>query len=329
MRRAILWLLASGSLIACGLPSSQTRAVSSNDFTWTQAADCPLPRFEAMGLAVQSKLLVMGGFISSSLDVTPRFDVFDPETNTWTQRQDLPGPETHVGVAMKDGIVYMVGGFRGPASSWVTSSEFWSYDFANDVWNALPPLPSRRVALSLTNVGNTFYAIGGLAADGDSDAADNTYWSIDDQQWTTSTDLPNPRNHLGGTVVQGNVYIVGGRHSWDETSGNQSELDAFDPTSSSWTQLTDIPLGRSEIAASTFSTGDHLFVIGGSVNPASPSSDVWVYDPSADQWSALPPLPSPRKGAVADVIGNKIIVTTGSPTGIDPAGTTWIGCCLD
>ncbi|HKD39351.1 MAG TPA: kelch repeat-containing protein, partial [Myxococcaceae bacterium] len=164
--------------------------------------------------------------------------------------------------------------------------------------------------------------------DGDSDAADNTYWSIDDQQWTTSTDLPNPRNHLGGAVVLGQVYIVGGRHSWDETAGNQSELDVFDPTSSSWTQLTDIPLGRSEIAGSTFSAGGRLFVIGGSVNPASPSSDVWVYDPSADQWSALPPLPSPRKGAVADVIGNKIIVTTGSPTGIDPAGTTWIGCCL-
>jgi len=27
--------------------------------------------------------------------------------------------------------------------------------------------------------------------------------------------------------------------------------------------------------------------------------------------------------------GSDGIVTTGSPTGIDPAGTTWIGCCLD
>src|SRR5215470_19200477 len=103
MRRATLCLVTSTLLIAWGMPTSQTRAFTSNDFSWTQAADCPLPRFEAMGLAVQGKLLVMGGFISSSLDVTPRVDVFDPETNTWAQRQDLPGPETHVGAAVKDG----------------------------------------------------------------------------------------------------------------------------------------------------------------------------------------------------------------------------------
>ena len=325
----MLSLLTTTLLFACEMSKSRLQAPAS-DFAWTQAAPCPLPRFEARGLAVQGNLLVMGGFTSASLDVTSRVDVFDPEANIWTQRQNLPGPETHVGAAVKDGTVYMVGGFRGPASSWVTSSEFWSYDFANDVWTALPPLPSQRAALSLTNVGNAFYAVGGLAADGNTDSANNTYWFIDDDQWTTSTDLPNPRNHLGGAVVLGQLYIVGGRHSWDEISGNQPELDAFDPTSSSWSRLADIPaLGRSEIAASTFSAGDRLFVIGGSVNPATPSAEVWVYDPTSDQWSALPPLPGPRKGAVAAAIGNKIVVTTGSPTGIDPDGTTWIGCCLE
>lgn len=300
-----------------------------SDFTWTQAADCPVPRFEAMGLAVQGMLLVMGGFISESLAVTSRVDVFDPDLNVWSQRQDLPGAETHAAPVLKDGTVYVVGGFRGPIETWVTSSEFWAYDFANDAWSALPPLPSPRAALSLTNVGSTFYAIGGLAADGNSDSSENTYWSIGDQEWTAAPGLPNPRNHLGGAVARGQVYIVAGRHSWDETSGNQSSLHQFDPTSSSWTTLTDIPLARSEIAASTFTAGDRVLVIGGSVNGAQPSSDVWVYDPQTDLWSALPPLPGPRKGAVADVIGNRVIVTTGSPTGIDPAGTTWIGCCLD
>jgi N-acetylneuraminic acid mutarotase len=328
MQRVISWKLASILLVACQSPSSPLEALTS-DFTWTQAADCPQPRFEAMGLGVNGQLLVMGGFVSESLAVTSRVDVFDPDSNVWSQRQDLPGAETHAAAVAKDGTVYVAAGFRGPIETWVTSSEFWAYDFANDVWNALPSLPAPRSALSLTNVGNTFFAIGGLAADGDSDSPENTYWSIDDGQWTAAPDLPNPRNHLGGAAVQGQVYIVGGRHSWDETGGNQSALHQFDPNSSRWTTLTDIPQGRSEIAASTFSTGDRLVVIGGSVKGARPSSDVWVYDPGTDQWAALPPLPGPRKGAVADVIGNRIVVTTGSPTGTDPAGTTWIGCCLD
>jgi len=328
MRRVVSAMLATVLLFACQ-PSASRRGALSSEFTWTQVADCPLPRFEAMGLAVDGKLLVMGGFISGSLAVTSRVDVFDPELNAWSQRQDLPGAETHAAAVAKDGTVYVVGGFRGPIQTWVTTSESWAYDFAGDVWNALPPLPSRRAALSLANVGNTFYAIGGLAVDGSSDSSENTYWSIDDEQWTAAPGLPNPRNHLGGAAALGQVFIVGGRHSWDETGGNQSALHRFDPQSSSWTALADIPQGRSEIAASTFSAGDRLVVIGGSVNGARPSADVWLYDPQTDQWDALPPLPGPRKGAVADAIGNKIVVTTGSPTGTDPAGTTWIGCCLD
>src|SRR5262249_29546850 len=327
MRQLIWSLLASAALVPCERPAVKIGALAS-DFTWTQAADCPMPRFEEMGLAEGGNRLVVGGFNSKMLDFTSRGDVVVAELNEWSQRQDLPGAQTHAAAVAKDGIVYVAGGFRG-IQTWVTSSEFWAYDFANDGWSSLPSLPSRRAALSLTNISNTFYAIGGLALDGSSDSSENTYWSIDDEQWPAAPALPNPRNHLGGAAGLGQVYIVGGRHSWDEAAGNQSALHRFDPKSSSWTTLTDIPLGRSEIAASTFFTRDHLVVIGGSVNGPSPSSDVWVYDPTADQWDALPPLPEPRKGAVADVIGNKIVVTTGSPTGIDPSGTTWIGCCLD
>jgi hypothetical protein len=59
-----------------------------------------------------------------------------------------------------------------------------------------------------------------------------------------------------------------------------------------------------------------------------PSADVLIYDPTLNAWSRLPSLPQPRKGAVATRIGPRIVVTTGSPTSIDPSATTWIGCCL-
>ncbi|HME90435.1 MAG TPA: hypothetical protein VKE49_03365, partial [Myxococcaceae bacterium] len=71
MRQLIWSLLASAALVACERPAVKIGALAS-DFTWTQAADCPMPRFEAMGLAVGGKLLVFGGFNSESLDVTSR-----------------------------------------------------------------------------------------------------------------------------------------------------------------------------------------------------------------------------------------------------------------
>ena len=61
--------------------------------------------------------------------------------------------------------------------------------------------------------------------------------------------------------------------------------------------------------------GTLVGVVGGSLPGIVPSDDVLVYDPARDAWSSLPPLPEPRKGAVAAQIGRQIVVTTGSPAG--------------
>ena len=64
------------------------------------------------------------------------------------------------------------------------------------------------------------------------------------------------------------------------------------------------------------------------MNGIMPSDDVFAYDPGEDRWASLPKLPEKRKGAVALQVGNRIVVTTGSPTSTDPIATTFIGCCL-
>ena len=45
--------------------------------------------------------------------------------------------------------------------------------------------------------------------------------------------------------------------------------------------------------------------------------------------ATLTELPEPRKGAVAVRVGKRVVVTTGSPTGTDPAATTFVGCCVE
>ena len=71
-----------------------------------------------------------------------------------------------------------------------------------------------------------------------------------------------------------------------------------------------------------------ILVVGGSLPDIIPSDDVFLYDPAADAWSNLPPLPEKRKGAVAQQVGSRIVVTTGSPTSVDPTPTTFVGCCI-
>lgn len=299
-------------------------------FTWTAAADCPVPRFEALGAVLDGELWVMGGFLSTKLDVTKGIDIYDPKSDTWRQGPALPGAETHAGVVGVDGGFMLVGGFLGNVHDRVTTAGVWRFDAASTTWSPGPELPSARAAVAAAITGTELHAAGGLAADGNSDSAEHVVLDLAGSGgWTSAAALPVPRNHGGGTASSGLVFAVAGRHGWDEIEGDSAALEAFDPVTGAWQERAPLPLARSEIAASTLAMNDgRLLVVGGSIPGKHPSDDVLVYDPERDVWSALPPLPEPRKGAVAARIGAKVVVTTGSPTSTDPSATTFVGCCL-
>ena len=313
-----------------GCSNSNGAADARDHFSWTEATACPLARFEALGVVVADELWVMGGFLSTMLDVTPRVDIYDPSTDTWRLGPDLPGAETHAGVANIDGDIVLVGGFAGNVLSRATSAGVWRFRAAEAAWVSGPDLPAPRAAVAAALIGSELHVAGGLAPDGDSDSGEHLFWDLaGPQEWQAAAPLPVPRNHGGGAASGGLFFAVAGRHGWDEVTGDDPALDAFDPATGAWTARAPMQVPRSEIGASTISMDDgRLLVIGGSIAGKQPSSDVLVYDPRRDLWSALPSLPAPRKGAVATRIGSRVIVTTGSPTSTAPSSTTYIGCCL-
>src|SRR4051812_27140087 len=96
-------------------------------FTWTEVTACPVPRFEASGVVVNGELWVMGGFLSSMLDVTKRVDIYNPSTDHWRLGPELPGAETHMGVvSVNDGFV-LVGGFQGNVLDRITTAGVWHF----------------------------------------------------------------------------------------------------------------------------------------------------------------------------------------------------------
>lgn len=291
---------------------------------WMEAAPCPLPRFEAMGAAVDGEVWVMGGFTSGALAVTARVDIYDPESDTWRRGADVPVAETHSGTAVDGNQVFLVGGMRGWPPTVVASAHRWR----DGAWQALPDLPDARAAMALVVTGGILHAVGGLAADGNSDSESHAVLRVDGEDgWTAAAGLPNARNHLGGAAVMDTVFVVGGRHGWDESAGHQGSMHAL--VDGAWMERAAVPFARSEIGASVIALGDGLVVIGGSTMGVQPTDSVVRYRISGDTWEALTPLPEPRKGAVAERVGRKIVVTTGSPTSTDPSGTTWIGCCVE
>jgi len=300
-------------------------------FSWTKGQDCPLARFEASGVVVGGELWVMGGFTSARLDVTRRVDIYAPATDAWRPGPDLPGAETHMAVVAVGDDVIIAGGFPGAfAPMPFPTAAVWRHDAVTSTWRPGPELPAPGAAFAWALIGSAMHVAGGLYYDGRVDAEAHHVWDVAGAaSWTVAASIPNPRNHGGGAAAGGLFYAIAGRHRWDEVAGDVPDVDAFDPATGVWMSRAPLPSARSEIGASTSTLSDgRLLVVGGSLPGIVASAAAFIYDPSADTWSTLPCLPEPRKGAVAFEVGDRIIVTTGSPTSTDPSPSTFVGCCL-
>jgi N-acetylneuraminic acid mutarotase len=313
-------------------PACASADAAATGFAWTLAAPSPTARFEANGAVVGGELWVLGGFTSANLQVTGRVDIYDPAGDAWRAGPDLPGAETHIAVVTYAGDVIVSGGFNGAFTGArpPTSDAVWRWSAGAATWSAGPSLPAPGAAFSWALLGTAFHLAGGLGVDGSSDSAAHYVWDLAGAAtWTTAAPLPDARNHGGGAASDGLFYAIAGRHGWNESSGDVADVDAFDPATGSWTPRAPIPVARSEIGAATSVTADgRVVVVGGSLAGIRPSADVLIYDPAVDAWCALPSLPEPRKGAVAAVIGSRLVVTGGSPTSVDPSAATFVGCCL-
>jgi N-acetylneuraminic acid mutarotase len=297
---------------------------SSNLFAWTTKAASPIARSEAQGTTANGKLYVFGGFISGTCCIaTTRSDVFDPATNTWTRIADLPEPITHAPAVVDGDTIYLVGGYvgdhPGPATSHV-----WKYDVKGNTWSAGPDLPASRGAGAAARLGRELHYFGGhnRGEPFASDKGNHYVLSLDGgTSWSTAESLPNPRNHLTGATAAGKIYAIGGQHEHDEVSGNQAEVDAYDPATNSWTQVADLPAPRGHVS-STVRNG-RILAIGGTINGDAPSAAVTAYDPATDVWVKLQSLPAARKTPVTGLIGDELIIATGA----DPAATAtaWSG----
>jgi N-acetylneuraminic acid mutarotase len=90
----------------------------------------------------------------------------------------------------------------------------------------------------------------------------------------------------------------------------------YDPARDAWTEKKPMPHPVHHAAVTALNGKMYLF--GGFDLPPSgppgwnPVSDAWEYDPAADAWKALAPMPTTRGGSVAAVVGGKIYVIGGA-----------------
>jgi N-acetylneuraminic acid mutarotase len=131
---------------------------------------------------------------------------------------------------------------------------------------------------------------------------------------------------MSGVAVGGLVYAVGGQHGTNEFTGNQDDVDAYDPQTDQWTFVADLPEPLGHITASTFVRNGRIVITAGRGNSGI-TAKVIEYDPPTDTWVSLPDLPDVRQSVVSGIIGDQIVVTGGTSAMIHT--TTWLGVFTD
>ena len=136
--------------------------------------------------------------------------------------------------------------------------------------------------------------------------------------WKKAAPFPEPDEELYGVAVNGKLYVIGG---WGEGKARGANYE-YDPATDKWTKKRSMP--RPAHHAALAAANGKIYVMGGFVPPQDtqipvggawqPIDDAWEYDPAADSWKTLAPLPSKRGAAVAVEAGGKIYVIGGATT---------------
>lgn len=317
----------SGHPLPDGEPSQTTPATEG----WVREGLIGLgSRQEHAVAAVDDTIYIVGGVIHDdtyTLTTTARVESFDTAHSRWSVPAPLPHPINHVNLASVDGSLYSFGGLAGESPEdpvWLAVPECNRYDAHADTWGPITPMPGVARGSSAIGVhGSVVYVAGGMSqlaatADGTQDALSvvSAYDAATDTWNEDYPDLPGPRQHAGGAVVDGVMYVLGGRENVETHYDTVYALQLDQPDA--WSEKAPMPTSRGGLACSALY--DRFIVCaGGEGNGASNLGifdETEMYDTVLDQWTRLPRMEVARHGTAAVTVGSKVYIPGGgSATG--------------
>jgi N-acetylneuraminic acid mutarotase len=132
-------------------------------------------------------------------------------------------------------------------------------------------------------------------------------------KWTKLAPFPEPAEELLGVAAGGKLYVFCGLAPGWKPIGMVYE---YDPATDKWTKKKPMPVLSHHVALTEYR--GKIYVFGGFVYPTSgpaawvPIDNAWEYDPAADSWKALAPMPTKRGSPVAATVGDKLYVIGGA-----------------
>ncbi|KAM9391860.1 kelch-like protein 22 isoform 2-T2 [Pholidichthys leucotaenia] len=253
-------------------------------------------------------ILGFGGMFSSSSlpDSEHAFRVFHP---TWSEWRTLPAIYGHrmsnQGIAVLNNFVYLIGGDKN-TSGFRAETCCCRYDPRHNKWCWIQPLQRSRADHCVCVAGGYIYAIGGRDYSTEIDSVER--YDPQTNTWEYVSALKREVYAHAGAEVDGKIYITCGRRG----NAYLKETLCYDPAANDWTGCAEGPVGRAWHGVAA--VNGRVYAIGGSNDEHGYRRDVLkvaCFDPPANSWSLLSPLPTGHGEPGIAVFDQRIYVLGG------------------
>lgn len=218
-------------------------------------------------------------------------DAYDPVANTWTTRATMPTPRRGLAVTVVNGKIYAIGGWGG----WPELAIIEVYDPVTNTWSTTVPVSAATIA---TNTAATPLA-----------------------------SMPTARDDFGFSVVNGNIYAMGGdTNAFDALLGIPcctTAMEVYDPVANIWSTLAPLPTMRDDFDASA--VDGVIYAIAGSRDgkfndPTLPNNGGYSLTANEAYWSSYVPVPG---GVTATAGANQVSLAWNAVIGATSYNIYW------
>jgi N-acetylneuraminic acid mutarotase len=238
----------------------------SND-SWTRKADMPTARRLLVVTTVDNKIYAIGGMNftnPNNVTYSNATEEYDPLTDTWTPKADIPIPppvnnvlgNLFIGGTSASGKIYVVI-FHSTIPGFTATYE---YDPIADVWDtSLSPVPFSQVRFSAVSLNDKIYVLAAndFPVAGGAQLAE---YNPSTDLWMIKPSTATSRRFLGFAATATKLYAIGGMEKTSPFSV-VATVEEFDLSTNQWVIRTPMPTARHSAGLATID--GKIYVMGG------------------------------------------------------------------
>ena len=254
--------------------------------TWHAAANMPTPRVAPQTAVFSNEIYVFGGYDRKGPRGAFRYkrnvEMYDPETDTWVKKRNMPTLREGFSTALVNGKVYLIGGRihdkklgEGAATGLVEV-----YDPLTNRWEKGADMPTERGETDAVVIGGKIYVLGGYTWLKVPGLAERFVTRIEEynpktDKWRKLPDMPMFRGWFATVAVDNEIYTLGGMNLEDRRIAYISDVDAYNPTVGKWRKVESMILLKGTTAVVVKGT---IYALGGVIGGGRFSPIVEAFD---------------------------------------------------